>query len=138
MYARNNDSTKCTVYWNQGPFAQGSFKDVYKAQYTEGSRKGQQAVSKFMRDADPYLASVFDCELEVVAKAEDLITKFNSEGFVNKKIYLNRPAVWVGSACASTPGWEGRRCLVEPRISDYQKFIPTQGGCQMMVPHGAT
>ena len=133
MYARQNDASRGEVCTSKGVWASGSFKDVYKGRYTEGSRAGKRSVSKFMRNADPYLAEVFNMELEVVDKAQELIDKFNNAGFVNKPIYLNKPQVWCGTDGAPGSGWDGKRMLVEPMISNYEKFnsntgwVPTGG-----------
>lgn len=83
---------------------------------------------QIMRGADPYLSAVFDSELAVVAKAQQVIDAFNkSQGFTVTPIYLNRPSVW---GFLSPPSWEGKKCLVEPLVEPFVKYNSNSGWTQ--------
>jgi Alpha-kinase family len=66
-------------------YEEGIFKTVYLGEYTEGPREGQQCVSKVMRSGATYDECVFDHELAVVAKAQDLLTRFNDAGIIDEE-----------------------------------------------------
>ena len=125
-YARKNNATQARVdtnyVWNEG-----SFKVVYKGRYTRGERAGQPCVCKMLRgtDHDPYAESIFDEELEIVRKSQDILDKFNAEGCVDRKVYLNEPEVWTFSEEAGT--WAGKKALVEPMIENFEKFNSNSG-----------
>lgn len=55
---------------------------------------------------------------------QDIIDTFNVSGIITNKVYLNNPEVWV--ACKGTP-WAGQKLLVEPFISNFQKFNSNSG-----------
>ena len=126
-YARKNNANYAnfdTSYvWNEG-----SFKVVYKGSYTQGERAGQPCVGKMLRDTDqdPYAASIFDQELEIVRKSQDILDKFNAGGFVDRKVYLNEPEVWTFTAEA-TRGMADKKILVEPMIDNFEKFNSNSG-----------
>lgn len=67
-------------------FAKGGFKNVYKGKYTQGERAGEECVTKVFIDGAVYEESFFKHELEVVAKAMELIGKFNQGLFVRGSV----------------------------------------------------
>ena len=115
---------------------EGSFKVVYLARYTSGPRNNASAACKLMREGDSYLASVYDAELEVCAKAQTIVDRFNKARLVNRKIYLNKPEVWTGTGSGSVAGWNGARALVEPLVSlvPFHKLAACMVSCSHFKP----
>lgn len=107
-------------------FGEGSFKRVYKGKYDGGQRAGEACVVKEMRSGPTWLNSVFDSEIEVVNRAVEIIERFNNAGHIDKRILMNRPAVWLyTTSCGANIA--GSAVLVEPFISNYQKFNSNSG-----------
>ena len=110
---------------------EGSFKVVYKGAYTHGERAGQPCVMKIVRKTEAAseqgrdLESVFDRELEITRKSQEIIDRFNAAALCASPIFLNRPAVWTFEAAAGA--WAGVKCLVEPFIEGYRKFNSNSG-----------
>jgi len=118
-FARRNNSTKAHADLTK-VYAVGGFKNVYKAEYTEGDRKGEECVVKLFKSGSVYEASYFAVELKIVAKALELINKFNSDRIINKEIWLNEPAVWIFETTK-------QYCLIEPMIANFEKFNSNTG-----------
>jgi Alpha-kinase family len=67
--------------------------------------------------------SFFKKEMEVIEAAINIIQQYNDGSFIDRHIYLNQPGIWQildGSRV-------GERCLVEPFISNFQKFNSNSG-----------
>lgn len=107
-------------------FGEGSFKIVYRGQYTDGCRRGQLYVSKEMRIGPSYVDTVFDHELNIVHKANQIIQQFNDLKIASRPVQLNNPEVWK-YARASHPDIALSRALVEPYIKNFAKFNSNTG-----------
>ena len=118
-FARQNNASKATVQ-NQVVYASGGFKNVYKGNYTEGERKDEECVVKVFKSGSIFEESYFATELKVVAKAMEIINKFNNDKIINKPIWLNDPKIWT---------YEGSKelALVEPMIHNFEKFNSNSG-----------
>ena len=77
QFARQNNATKASIDRTK-IYSTGSFKNVYKGVYIEGERKGQECVAKIFKSGSVFESSYFAVELKVVAKALQLINKFNN------------------------------------------------------------
>lgn len=107
---------------------EGSFKVVYKGEYTEGARKGQQYVSKELRMGPAYADSVFQHELKIRKKAAQIIREFNDAKIIKRRVQLNSPEVWkYRQASPSSSDAAESRALVEPYISGFAKFNSNTG-----------
>ena len=121
--ARKNQSSFATVSTDE-VFATGGFKIVYRGVYKNGPRKGQDCVCKVFKTGAVYEKSFFDHEMNVVNRAMLLIEKFNAANLINKKIYLNQPAIWEFT---QDSGYAGQKNLIEPMIEDFEKFNSNSG-----------
>jgi hypothetical protein len=115
---RTNNASQAT--YSGVVFAKGSFRNVHKGTYTEGSRSGQPCVVKKFISGSVFEASHFKYDLAVVDKAVEILTQWNQRRHINKQITINIPAVWT-----ETGGTE--RMLVEPFIAKWQKFNSNTG-----------
>jgi hypothetical protein len=105
-------------------YASGAFKNVYKGKYKDGERAGQECVSKVFKERGALEQQYFDAELAVVAKAMQIIDRFNKDRIIDKPIWLNQPELWQfspGGKCGS------QLCLVEPLIANFEKFNSNTG-----------
>jgi hypothetical protein len=118
-FARQNKASKAEID-RSTIFATGGFKNVYKGKYTEGERTGQECVSKIFKSGSVFEDSYFESELKVVAKALEIINKFNNDHVINKPIWLNEPTIW--SFVES-----GEKNLVEPMVENFEKFNSNTG-----------
>ena len=118
VFSRKNNATRASFI--ETKFEDGAFKIVYKGEYTEGERKGEACVVKKFKSGSVFEASFFANDLKVVAKALEIINKFNNDHVIDKTILLNEPTVWV------IRGTE-ENCLVEPMILNFEKFNSNSG-----------
>ncbi|TPX55289.1 hypothetical protein PhCBS80983_g05442 [Powellomyces hirtus] len=72
----------------------GQFKLVYAGTYTAGERKGEACVSKVFKTGAVFEDSFFKHELDVVAKALQLVQQFNDAKLIDRKILVNQPEIW--------------------------------------------
>lgn len=103
---------------------EGSFKRVYKGRYTEGKRKGQPQATKELILNTPYTSTVFDHDIEVSRRSAEILEAWNDSGFINKRIVINIPEVWVYTRESRIPGVTH---LVEPFIENFEKFNSNTG-----------
>lgn len=101
-------------------FAQGHFKLAYSGNYTEGKRKDQACVVKVFKKGSAFQASFFGTELQVSAKALEIVTQFNRDKIIDKRLRLNLPTVWEFVETRE-------KCLVEPRIQNFENFNSNSG-----------
>lgn len=105
-------------------YAKGTFRLVYKGQYGQGPRTGEQCVMKEFKSGSVWQTKYFDEDIKAVKKSGELIQAFNEQGLVNKTIYLNEPQVWTGNGGRIA----GQKVLVEPMIKgEYFKFNSNTG-----------
>lgn len=104
-------------------FAKGGFKNVYMGEYTSGQRKGEKCVSKEFIDRVVYENAFFAMELEVVKRAVRVVQQFNERKFIDRKISINVPQVWV----YTDDDMDGIKSLVEPYIENFEKFNSNSG-----------
>ena len=121
-FGRKNNALKAGMDLSK-IYSSGGFKNVYKGKYTEGERKEQECVAKVFKTGSVYEESFFASELKVVAKALQIINRFNNDGIINKEIWLNEPAVWtfVGGNLINS------KALIEPMIENFEKFNSNTG-----------
>jgi len=72
-----------------------------------------------------YEDSYFAVELEVIAKAAQLIDKFNAAGVIDRVVYLNHPEIWTFTQTGGS--FSGAKVLVEPMITNFEKFNSNTG-----------
>eukprot|EP00545_Synedropsis_sp_CCMP1620_P001447 CAMPEP_0119007432 /NCGR_PEP_ID=MMETSP1176-20130426/3007_1 /TAXON_ID=265551 /ORGANISM="Synedropsis recta cf, Strain CCMP1620" /LENGTH=306 /DNA_ID=CAMNT_0006959583 /DNA_START=65 /DNA_END=982 /DNA_ORIENTATION=+ len=124
---RNNASRASFPQYNlDHPFAQGSFRWVAKGTYTVGERVGQACVCKWFKTGSVVEAHFFETDLKTSEKAVDIISQFNSGGFVNRVVQVNLPQVWTFEFAAGSK-MGGQKVLQEPFIEKYQKFNSNTG-----------
>ncbi len=104
-------------------YAKGGFKVVFLGEYTHGQRKGQKCVSKEFMDRQVYEEAFFAMELEVVKRAVRVVAKFNELRFIDRKIMINVPQVWMYTG----EEMNGTKSLIEPFIEDFEKFNSNSG-----------
>lgn len=104
--------------------AEGSFKLVYAGTYVGGPRADQRCVCKVFKTGCVYEKGYFANELRVVRKTVDLVNKFNADRIINKSIWVNIPTIWEFSEGSR---WEHAKNLVEPMISNFEKFNSNTG-----------
>jgi hypothetical protein len=121
-YARENNATRAEI--DELICARGSLKNVYKGKYTQGERAGEDCVCKHFKSGSAFEESYFQLELEVVEKALEIINNFNKGKVIDQTIWLNKPGIWT-----IVPGSEreGEKALVEPMISNFEKFNSNTG-----------
>ncbi|KAK4007968.1 alpha-protein kinase 1 [Daphnia magna] len=121
-YARENKSTDAKIFCNT-IFASGSFKNVYRGEYTKGERAGEECVCKIFKSGSVYEESYFQVELKVVAKALEIVNKFNRDKHIDQNIWLNQPAVWT----FIEGNKNGEKAIIEPMITNFEKFNSNTG-----------
>ncbi|XP_046460945.1 CBL-interacting serine/threonine-protein kinase 20-like [Daphnia pulex] len=120
-FARENNATAANI--DETIFASGSFKNVYKGKYTQGERAGEDCVCKSLISGSVFEESYFQVELQVVEKAMEIINNFNKGKVIDQTIWLNKPGIWTGTSSEN----EGEKVLVEPMISNFEKFNSNTG-----------
>jgi hypothetical protein len=122
-FARENNASEAEINLDY-VFATGAFKYVYKGRYTKGRRAGQECVCKIFKSGSVFEESYFRVELDVVAKALEVVNSFNKDKVINKSIWLNKPTIWT-----FMPGSEreGEKNLMEPLIFNFEKFNSNTG-----------
>jgi hypothetical protein len=118
-FARKNNSCHAKVD-NSTIYATGAFKNVYKGKYDEGERNGEDCVAKSFISGSVYEESYFAVEMKVVARALQVINKFNADSIIDKQIWLNEPTVWTYEESKE-------KVLVEPMIHNFEKFNSNTG-----------
>jgi hypothetical protein len=121
-FARENNASRGQV--DRTMYASGSFKNVYKGKYIDGERAGEYCVCKSFKSGSVFEESYFQVELQVVEKALEIINTFNKGKVIDQTIWLNKPGIWT-----FVPGSEreGEKMLVEPMISNFEKFNSNTG-----------
>ena len=111
------------------PLAAGAERIVYKAVYTDGSRKGESCVKKVFKTGSVYREEAFAKDLEVVAQAQTFLAKFGDDLHVRKqlrhRLHLNRPSVWTHQS-ESDP----HKSLIEPFIEGQYTHFNSNTGWQ--------
>lgn len=84
---------------------------------------------KWFKDGAVYESASFDKDLEVVAKAQEIIEAFNDMGRIDQNVCLNIPEVaeFVSEGEKSCARWDAQNVLVEPFISRYRRFNSNTG-----------
>ncbi|KAF3932918.1 hypothetical protein ABW20_dc0100770 [Dactylellina cionopaga] len=118
-YSRKNNSTDASI--ERGKiFGTGTFKNVYAGTYTSGTRKGQKCVAKEFISGCVVEDHYFEEELNICARAQQIIDAFNEANIVDKEIHLNEPEVW-------TYVRSKHKTLIEPMILNFEKFNSNSG-----------
>lgn len=117
-YVRTNKSNY--AYFDDVPFARGSFKKVYRGYYTDGPRYGQVCVSKVPIPRSIFGNADFEVDLKVIRKTREIIDAWNARRFIKLPIVLSMPDLWTDQRT-------GERRLIEPFIQDFQKFNSNNG-----------
>ncbi|KOS21220.1 Alpha-protein kinase vwkA [Escovopsis weberi] len=95
----------------------------------------QACVLKWFKTGGVFEADYFTLDIKAVAKALDIVNKFNELNIVNKRIKINVPQVWQFTQNAGEE-WAGQKHLVEPFIEGYQKFNSNTGWMDDSLPWG--
>ena len=119
MSSRSNNAHKATIDRSK-IYGVGAFKNVYLGEYTAGERRGEQCVSKEFRSGSVFESSYFAEEMKNVSKTLDIVRKFNDGGWIDRKILVNTPEVWVYTD-------SNEKSLIEPLIENFQKFNSNTG-----------
>ncbi|KAI1329181.1 kinase-like domain-containing protein [Xylariaceae sp. FL0255] len=117
--ARKNQSQTADIYRDQ-LFAQGTFKNVYRGEYTSGPRAGQECVAKEFKTGSVYAASYFAEEMKIIQRTQKIIDDWHDANTINKRILLNSPEIW-------TYEYDGAKSLLEPMIENFEKFNSNSG-----------
>eukprot|EP00927_Polykrikos_kofoidii_P033380 TRINITY_DN28229_c0_g3_i1.p1 TRINITY_DN28229_c0_g3~~TRINITY_DN28229_c0_g3_i1.p1 ORF type:complete len:379 (-),score=40.88 TRINITY_DN28229_c0_g3_i1:114-1157(-) len=122
------DNTRCTrAQADHGqPLAIGAERIVYKACYTDGDRVGDLCVKKVFKTGSVYEDSFFANDLEVVAKANDIIDAFSCAQLgaqLKKALHVNRPSVWTHMSER-----DPHKSLIEPFIEGVYKNFNSNTG----------
>lgn len=117
-YSRENLSSKALIDRSR-IYAAGTFKNVWRGEYTSGSRAGQKCVSKEFRSGSIFENYGFQEELDISFCTQNIIDKWNCAKIVERDIMLNTPEIW------NAPN--GRKSLVEPFIENFEKFNSNSG-----------
>jgi len=133
--ARINNATEASFSYDDldHPFAEGSFRWVAKGQYTEGQRKGEACVTKWFKSGFTFEEEFYAKDIKAVDKALEILEKWNSKGFIDKHIHLNKPEVWTFKQDARKK-WAGSKTLIEPFIENYQKWNSNSGWNDSSLP----
>ncbi|KAI8918451.1 hypothetical protein DFJ77DRAFT_530399 [Powellomyces hirtus] len=101
----------------------GQFKLVYAGTYTAGERKGEACVSKVFKTGAVFEDSFFKHELDVVAKALQLVQQFNDAKLIDRKSLSTNPRFGNSRKAARKP-------LCAPLIENAGQFLlcDLQGG----------
>jgi hypothetical protein len=131
--ARRNNAHRATFTHDalDHPFANGAFRWVAKGVYTHGDRTGEECVCKWFKTGGVMEARFYEKDLEACNEALTIITKWNTEGVINRMVKVNMPEVWTfleGSTRA------GQKVLQEPYIIEYQKFNSNTGWSDNTLP----
>ncbi|KAL5884444.1 hypothetical protein ACKVWC_003416 [Pyricularia oryzae] len=118
-YSRTNNSTRAVIY-RDNLFAKGTFKNVWRGVYQEGTRAGQQCVAKEFKTGRVFEDHYFDEELNVIRRTQSIIDNWNNEGIITQRVVLNTPAIWEYED-------SGHKTLVEPLIQNFEKFNSNSG-----------
>ncbi|KAI1334921.1 kinase-like domain-containing protein [Xylariaceae sp. FL0016] len=118
-YSRHNNARHGMINRNT-IIASGIFKNVYDGRYTDGQRRGQRCVAKEFKIGSNIETYYFDQELAIISRTQHIIDDWNAQGILNQRILLNTPEIWLY-------GDTGRKCLIEPRIENFEKFNSNTG-----------
>lgn len=118
--SRQNLSSNANIFRDEGIFARGTFKNVWRGVYTNGPRKGQNCVAKEFKTGSVYEDHYFDEELAVMSKTQKIIDAWHDADIINRRILLNTPQIWEYEV-------SGIRILVEPMIANFEKFNSNTG-----------
>jgi hypothetical protein len=133
--ARTNNATSATFTSHalDHPFAEGSFRWVAKGEYDRGNRAGEPCVCKWFKTGGVLEARFYDTDLSTVKEALRIITKWNSNNFVDKIVKINQPEVWTFKN-DGRQDFAGKKVLQEPFIQSYQKFNSNTGWADDSTP----
>ncbi|EPS39751.1 hypothetical protein H072_6459 [Dactylellina haptotyla CBS 200.50] len=121
-YTRRNFSTRATIDVSK-VFGSGSFKLVYAGTYKTGQRKGQSCVAKEFKSGSVVEEHYFEEELNICAKAQEIINEFNEAEIIEQEIHPNKPEIWTYTGGRKS----GQKNLVEPMITNFEKFNSNSG-----------
>ncbi|KAK6508978.1 hypothetical protein TWF481_003744 [Arthrobotrys musiformis] len=125
VYARKNNATRADIDYSE-LFGTGTFKNVYAGRYLAGSRAGEPCVAKQFRPGCPVEDQYFEEELNICAKAQEIIDEFNDAEIMNQKIVLNTPEIWTCTTKHAVDMY-GKKALIEPMILNFEKFNSNSG-----------
>jgi hypothetical protein len=119
---RRNAGTRAS--FDREPFAEGTFRWVYKGTYTDGPRKGEACVSKTFKTGSVFADDYFTLDIKAAAKALEIVDLFNTMGIITKPVKINVPMV---ATTIEGDEMEGEKQIIEPFIHNYQKFNSNTG-----------
>jgi hypothetical protein len=118
-YARTNNALWAETV-RTSRYASGTFKNVYKGNYTDGERCGELCVAKEFKAGSVYEESYFAEEISIIAQAQTIVDKWNEATIIKSTILLNTPEIWTYTLSR-------QKTLVEPYIRHFEKFNSNSG-----------
>lgn len=118
--SRQSSAGRSRAIINDRLFATGSFKNVWRGTYTHGPRAGQPCVAKEFRPDVEFDKDPFAEELNVISRAQKIISSWYAAHIIDARIILNTPEIWEYAGTR-------RKTLVEPFIQGYEKFNSNTG-----------
>jgi len=118
-YQRTNNATSADIDQDR-PFAEGTFKLVYRGNYTTGARTGQPCVAKEFKTGSVYENHYFAEEMNIIARTQKVINDWHAAKIIDRKILLNTPAIWTSTEFK-------HKALIEPFIANFEKFNSNSG-----------
>ena len=79
---------------------------------------------KWLKSGIVYTDVAYHDDIRAVEKAIEIVHKFNCEHIIDKKVYVNRAAVWEYEQGTR---YAGQKHLIEPFIEGFQKFNSNAG-----------
>jgi hypothetical protein len=120
-HIRLNGGGGCRML-SEYPFAEGTFKLCWKAEYLDGFRRGETATIKQFEEGCVYEEYYFNEEMIIIG-----ITEKVAEAFNEAKILGGDILVRVSRPVIATSGNTGAKALVEPYIEKFEKFNSNSG-----------
>lgn len=119
-YSIHNKSTTAEILDTMVPFARGSFKNVWRGDYTDPPRLGEECVAKVFKTGSVFQDHFFELEMTVIEETQKIINAWNDARVFGWPVMLSIPQIWTYEA-------NGEKCLIEPFIRNFQKFNSNSG-----------
>jgi hypothetical protein len=112
------------IDYDKGPFATGTFKNVWLGRYNNGTRKGETCIAKEFKNGSVYENYYFDEEMKVVEMTKMIVGRFNDAGILGgRQVRVNIPDIATGRSREI----RGVKALIEPYIEKFEKFNSNSG-----------
>ena len=120
-HIRLNGGGRCRML-SEYPFAEGTFKLCWKAEYLDGFRRGETAIIKQFKEGCVYEDYYFHEEMIIIGITEKIAEAFNKAKILggDRLVRVSRPDI-------ATSVNTGAKALVEPYIDMFEKFNSNSG-----------